>query len=99
MAGKKRRILLADTALFTVLFIAVRLVLHLFRLNYRKWFLVLCLFLITVGIIAGIIQLLLKIRKRAVRIIAVSMTKTGISYLRKVLINHLFKSYIVQEDV
>lgn len=46
MAGKKRRILLADTALFTVLFIAVRLVLHLFR-----------------------------------------------------LINHLFKSYIVQEDV
>lgn len=31
MAGKKRRILLADTALFTVLFIAVRLVLHLFK--------------------------------------------------------------------
>lgn len=61
MAGKKRRILLADTALFTVLFIAVRLVLHLFRLNYRKWFPVLCLFLIMVGIIAGIIQLLLKI--------------------------------------
>lgn len=81
MAGKKRRILLADTALFTVLFIAVRLVLHLFRLNYRKWFLVLCLFLIMVGIIAGIIQLLLKIRKSAVRIIAVRIIAVSVFVL------------------
>lgn len=65
-------IILADTFLFIVLRAAVRLVLHLFRLTFRKWFTVLCIFLITVGIIAGIIQLLLKIRRRVIRVLAVS---------------------------
>lgn len=66
------RIILADTLLLTVFLMAVRIVLHLFRLTFRKWFVILCFFFITAGLIAGIIQLLLKIRKKPLRVLAVS---------------------------
>ena len=65
-------ILLLDTLLLVLFLMAARLVLHLFGLTYRKWFTIVCLLLIGTGIIAGIIQLLLKISKRSVRILAVT---------------------------
>ena len=66
------KIILLDTLLFAFLLMAARFMLHLFRLTFRKWFVIVCLLLITAGIITGIPQLLLKIRKQSARILAVT---------------------------
>ncbi len=66
------RIILLDTLLFIVIMTAVHFVLHLLGLTFRKWFFSICLILIMTGIITGIFQLLLKIRIRSVKILAVT---------------------------
>ena len=65
------KMILLDALLAVVLLSAVQFVLHLFGLTFRKWFFIVCLLVITAAIIAGIIQLLLKIRKKSVRILLV----------------------------
>lgn len=67
------RIILLDALLAALLLMAVRLVLHLFGLTFRKWFFIVCLLIFAAAIIAGIIQLFLKIRKRSARILAVTI--------------------------
>ena len=66
-------IVLLDTLLLVVLLATARFALHLSGLMFRKWFTIICLLAITTGIIAGILQLLLKIRKRSIRILAVTL--------------------------
>ena len=61
------RLILPDTLVFLLAYVLISLLLGRFGLAFRKWVLILFLFLTAAGMIAGVIQLLLKIRKKAVR--------------------------------
>lgn len=54
---------LADTALFTAFFVLIQVILHWAGLMFRKWVLIIGVLIIIAGVIAGIYQMLMMIRK------------------------------------
>lgn len=67
------RSILADTVLFALLMAALHFVLALFRLRFRLWVYLGCAVLVIFGLLAGMIQLLRRIRRPVLRIVLISL--------------------------
>lgn len=84
---KLRKNILFYTILYLLAFVIINIILNAFDMNYREWIYFLSLILIGVGFITGIIQLLCRIRKKNLKIIAIILFII-------VLIPCLFYTYI-----
>lgn len=69
--GSFFRYILADAILFALIVAGLHFSLAIFDLKFRQWFYLAAIFLTVFGVIAGVMQLLLKIRKRALKIILI----------------------------
>lgn len=58
------RVILLDIILYTFLLVILFFILSLFNLMFREWIYIVSAIIIIVGFVIGIIQLLLKIRKK-----------------------------------
>ncbi len=62
------RIILIDTIIFILIFIIIFFILKAFNLMFREWVYILSAILIILGLIVGIIQLILKLKKNVLKI-------------------------------
>lgn len=69
--NKLRKSVLIYIAIYICMLVIINLILKNFNMNYREWIYFLSLILIIMGFIIGIIQLLLKIKKKIVKINAI----------------------------
>lgn len=69
--NKLRKSVLIYIAIYICMLVIINLILKNFNMNYREWIYFLSLILIIMGFIIGIIQLLLKIKKKFVKINAI----------------------------
>ena len=67
------RVILADTLILTGITVFMQWVLSIMGSSLRKWFLVMLAILITAGFICGVVQLLLRIRRTALKYILIAM--------------------------
>lgn len=56
--------LILDTGIFILIFILAQRILSLFRLTFRTWAVFTAIVLISLGVVAGIVQLLLQLKKK-----------------------------------
>ena len=66
------RIILLDTIIYTLIIVTLYLILYYCKLMFREWIYIISAIIIMFGFIVGIIQLLLKIKKKIVKIILIS---------------------------
>lgn len=69
--NKLRKNILMYTIIYICTFIIINLILNIFNMNYREWIYLVSLILIGMGLVIGVIQLLCKIKKKIVKIIAI----------------------------
>jgi len=67
------RIILLDTILYTLIIIVLYFILSSFKLMFREWIYIVSTIIIMVGFVIGIVQLLLKIKKKIVKWIMISI--------------------------
>ena len=58
------RIILLDTILYALIIVALYFILSFFKLMFREWVYIVSVIIIMLGFVVGIIQLLLKIKKK-----------------------------------
>lgn len=58
------RIILLDTIIYALIIVALYFILSCFKLMFREWIYIVSTIIIMVGFVVGIIQLLLKIKKK-----------------------------------
>ena len=63
------RIILLDTIIYTLIIVTLYLILSFCKLMFREWIYIVSAIIIMFGFVAGIIQLLLKIKKKIVKVI------------------------------
>ncbi len=61
------KIILLDTTILVLMYVVLFFILDIFDLTFRKWVLFLFLLVAAAGLIVGVIQLLLKIEKKALK--------------------------------
>ncbi len=61
------KIILLDTILYTLIMVAVYFILSFFKLMFREWIYIVSAIIIIGGFVAGIIQLVLKIKENVLR--------------------------------
>lgn len=71
--NKLKKSVLLYTIIYICIFVIINLILNAFNMNYREWIYFLSLILVSIGFDIGIIQLLWKIKKRTVKIIAITL--------------------------
>ena len=62
------KIVILDTAIYIWIFVMLHLILQCFGLKFREWVYWMSVLLMMMGFITGIIQLILKLKKRIVKI-------------------------------
>lgn len=62
------KIVILDTAIYIWIFVMLHLILQCFGLKFREWVYWMSVLLMMMGFITGIIQLILKFKKRIVKI-------------------------------
>lgn len=67
------RIILLDTILYTLIIAALNSILPLFDLMFREWIYFVSAIVIIIGFVIGVIQLLLKIKRKFVKVILISI--------------------------
>lgn len=67
------RIILLDTIFYTLIFVALYFILSFFKLMFREWIYIVSAIIIVVGFVIGIIQLLLKIKRKVVKRVLISI--------------------------
>lgn len=67
------RIILLDTIIYTLIIVTLYLILSFCKLMFREWIYIVSAIIIMFGFVAGIIQLLLKIKKKIVKVILISI--------------------------
>ena len=67
------RIILLDTIIYTLIIVTLYLILSFCKLMFREWIYIVSAITIMFGFVAGIIQLLLKIKKKIVKVILISI--------------------------
>ena len=96
-------IILLDTIILVLIYIAFCIVLNMFNLVFRKWVLTLFLLMLATGFIAGVIQLLLKIRKSVLKnvlicIFVILVSVTGSVIIPITIFAFANEEYIVERD-
>ena len=67
------RIVLLDTILYILIIVALYIILSFFGLMFREWIVIGSVIIIIVGLVVGTIQLLLKIKKKVVKWVLISI--------------------------
>lgn len=67
------RIILLDTIIYALIIVALYFILSCFKLMFREWIYIVSTIIIMVGFVVGIIQLLLKIKKKNTKWILISV--------------------------
>ena len=62
------KIILIDTVIYIIIFITLFFILKVFNLMFREWIYILSAVIIALGLIVGIVQLILKLKKRNLKI-------------------------------
>ena len=97
------RILLLDTVILVIAATLAAMILNAFGMKFRKWVIILVLLLTAIGFVSGAIQLLLKIRRPAVRIgfvslFAVITIAVGIAAAPLALFAFAGEEHVVERD-
>lgn len=97
------KIILLDTLIFVLIFAITQGLLYLFRLSLRRWVVFIFLVLATIGGVVGIIQLLLKIRKKPLKITLLcifSVLTAAVSFISVPMTIFAFASeeHIIERD-
>ena len=67
------KIILLDTIIYTLIIVALYFILSFFKLMFREWIYIVSTIIIVIGFILGIIQLLLKIKKKIIKYSLISI--------------------------
>ena len=97
------RIILLDVLLLTILNALASALLNAFGLVFRKWMIILFLAVIVVGVFGGVIQLLLKIKWKVLRILLICgfvaiTVRAGRAAAPFVLFAFADEEYVVERD-
>jgi ABC-type multidrug transport system permease subunit len=92
-------IILLDTIILVLIYIAFCIVLNMFNLVFRKWVLILFLLMLATGFIAGVIQLLLKIRKSVLKNVLICIFMILVSVTGSVIIPITIFAFANEEHI
>lgn len=67
------RIILLDTILYGVIIVILYFILSFFKLMFREWIYITSAIIIMIGFVIGIVQLLLKVKKKIIKWIVISV--------------------------
>lgn len=80
------QIILLDTILYALIIVVLHFILSFFKLMFREWIYVVSAIIIIFGFVTGIIQLLLKIKEKDIKIVLMSIFATIIILLTPIFL-------------